>query len=192
MSQLLLSPDSSSIFEFWLSLTTTTRRPVSFHRTCYYLWNSRGTNLWPLPLFLCRNPNQIWNISVKDYPARIVDLREYRRPISQKLSLESQLSSSFHLKSSPAELQSQASTSDTGVIAGFESWAPAPTILYVCRESRSIAQKSYTQSLWKCRRACGNMDWLRERHTVSLFWFSPYSTGGQTQICTTTLSYVST
>ena len=50
------------------------------------------------------------------------------------------------MMSGSAELQSQASTSDTREIAGFKSRAPAPTILYVCRESRSIAQKSYTKA----------------------------------------------
>lgn len=61
--------------------------------------------------------NRVWEISVQDYPARIVDLREYRQSVS------------------PAKH-----------IVGFKSRAPAPTVIYACRESRSIAQRAYSKA----------------------------------------------
>jgi hypothetical protein len=78
--------------------------------------------------------NYIWNISAKDYPARIIDLREYRRP-AKSLT-----------ESSSSDLQAQKQIDGTREIVGFKSRTPAPTVLYVCRDSRYIAQESYTKA----------------------------------------------
>lgn len=66
--------------------------------------------------------NQIWKICTEDYPARIIDLREYReyrRPITP---------------ASPTE------------VTGFISRTRRPALLYVCRDSRDIARGSYTKA----------------------------------------------
>lgn len=90
--------------------------------------------------------NHIWKISVKDYPARIVDLREYRRPISCRLSPEALLASKSHTETSLSDSQNQKRADEPREVAGFKSRVPAPTILYVCRDSRYIAQESYTKA----------------------------------------------
>jgi hypothetical protein len=86
------------------------------------------------PQFPTEIRNYIWKIAVEDYPARIVDLREYRRP-AKSLT-----------ESSSSDLQAQKEIDDTREIAGFKSRAPAPTVLYICRDSRYIAQESYTKA----------------------------------------------
>jgi hypothetical protein len=83
------------------------------------------------PQFPTEIRNYIWKISVEDYPARIVDLREYRRSISRASSPETQLTSK---------------SDDIREVAGFKSRVPAPTVLYICRDSRYIAQESYTKA----------------------------------------------
>lgn len=95
------------------------------------------------PRFPAEIRNYIWKLCVKDYPARIVDLREYRRPISRALSTDSEESLA---QSSFDDFQSQEKADDKREVVGFKSRVSAPAVLYVCRDSRGIAQQSYTKA----------------------------------------------
>jgi 2EXR family len=110
------------------------------------------------PQFPSEIRNYIWKISVTDYPARIVDLREYRRPVSRILSPEPPVTPKSVTESSSCDFQSQRKTDDIREVAGFKSRVPAPTVLYVCRDSSYIAQESHTKVFGNCRHAGRNMD----------------------------------
>jgi hypothetical protein len=105
-------------------------RTFSFLETCFRQRkksSSRTTGSASFPQFPAEIRNYIWKITVEDYPARIVDLREHRLPAK------------CLTESSSSGLQTQEEIDDTREVAEFKSLAPAPTVLYICRDSSYIA-----------------------------------------------------
>jgi len=87
----------------------------------------------PFPRLPPEIRDYIWKICVTDYPARIVDLREYRLPDERK-------------KEDLKATTSPNSGKEKKEIVGYKSRTPAPTLLYICRDSRDIAQETYTKA----------------------------------------------
>ncbi|PVH77629.1 hypothetical protein DL98DRAFT_264998 [Cadophora sp. DSE1049] len=95
------------------------------------------------PVEIC---DHIWQISTQDYPARIVDLREIRYTVSQRWSTGLPISWQPLTESNTEDPLALMKPNRTKEIAGFKSRVPAPTILYVCRASRHVAQKRYSKA----------------------------------------------
>lgn len=90
--------------------------------------------------------NQIWKISVQLYPARIVDLREYRLSAPGILSPTKAIAPESSTASRPNDVQDKNEEKDVEEIVGFKSRALPPNLLYICRDSRNFTKESYTKA----------------------------------------------
>jgi len=93
---------------------------------------SKDSSFHFFPQLAAEIRNYTWEISVKDYPARIVDLREYRQPISRASVPQNPLAPKSLQELNSYDFRSQEEIYDTKEIVGFKSRAIAPTVLYVC------------------------------------------------------------
>ncbi|TVY62879.1 hypothetical protein LSUE1_G008528 [Lachnellula suecica] len=91
------------------------------------------------PRFPAEIRNYVWKIAVEEYPARIINLREYRLSIPP--TSPNSITVSRKGTSQPYKV-----THNTREIAGFKSRVPAPTVLYICHYSRATAMKAYTKA----------------------------------------------
>ncbi|KAL2064664.1 hypothetical protein VTL71DRAFT_3802 [Oculimacula yallundae] len=86
----------------------------------------------------------VWEICVRECPARIVDLREVRENIPRLPPHANAHHPSE--ESSTSDITDPVASIETKVVAGFKSRASAPNLLYICQASRRTAKKTYTKA----------------------------------------------
>lgn len=103
---------------------------------------SSRTSFHPFSFLPAEIRNEIWRICVKEYPSRIVDLREYRRPILQTF-LQTVLPKTHP---PPKALSDACPYNFITEIVEFKSRVAPPTTLHICQDSRPISRGLYTKA----------------------------------------------